>query len=176
MKLFQGRLNRRSCITGLIIFWILEFVATVPTYIILYSQHFSEFGDLSKIEAIKLLASQFSIFSTTGIIFYILTIIVLFLSLGVYVRRLHDLGKSGTLAILVILDFLVTRGFAEWTLYSGFKADMSIVWVSQIPGLFSALVGIFVLYVIIQKGEDMPNKYGEVPPEKSSLRNILLAK
>jgi uncharacterized membrane protein YhaH (DUF805 family) len=176
MKLFEGRLNRRSCITGLIIFWILEFVATIPTYIITYSQHLNEFGDLSKLEATKLLASQFSLFSTGGIIFYILTIAVLFLSLGVCVRRLHDLGKPGTLAILVIIDFFVKRGFAEWVLFSGFNASISTIWIIQVPNIFSAIVGIFVLYLMIQKGEDTPNKYGEVTLDKSGLKNILLAK
>ncbi len=176
MKLFKGRLNRKNYIIGVIIFWILGFVASVPSWIILYAQHLDKFRTLSELELNKFIASQFSIFSVGGIIFYILTLVVLFLSLSIYTRRLHDLGKSGALAILIVLDFLVKRIFAEWVLLSGFKADISTIWILQIPNLVSIAIGIFVIYLMIKKGENRANQYGEIPTDKTTLKNILLAK
>ena len=176
MKLFNGRLNRKNYIIGLIIFWILGFVASVPSWIILYARHLNQFRTLSEVELTKFIASQFSIFSVGGIIFYILTLVIIFLSLSIYVRRLHDLGKSGALAVIITLDFLVKRIFAEWILISGFKTDISTVWIFQIPNLVSMAIGIFVIYLMIKKGGDKTNQYGEVPTDKTNISNIILGK
>ncbi len=176
MKLFNGRLNRKNYIIGIISFWILGFVASAPSWIILYAEHLDKFRTLSKLELTKFIATQFSIFSVGGIIFYVLTLSVIFLSLSIYVRRLHDLGKSGALAALVVLDFLIKRVFAEWILISEFKVDISTIWILQIPNLISIAIGIFVIYLMLKKGEDKANKYGEIPSDKTSIKNILLAK
>jgi uncharacterized membrane protein YhaH (DUF805 family) len=176
MKLFNGRLNPKNYIIGVIIFWILGFVAAAPSWIILYAQHLDKLRTLSEVELTKFVASQFSIFSVGGVIFYTLTSVVIFLSLGISVRRLHDLGKSGALAGLIILDFFTKRIFAEWILFSGFKADISATWILQIPNLVSVVTGIFVIYLIIKKGEERANQYGEIPTNKTTLKNILLAK
>ncbi len=176
MKLFNGRLNRKNYIIGLISFSILGFIASAPSWIILYTQHLDKFRTLSEPELTRFIGSQFSIFSVGGIIFYVLALAILFLSLNIYVRRLHDIGKSGALAILVVLSFLVKRAFAEWILISEFKANISTALILQIPDLVSIITVVFVIYLMIKKGEDKANQYGEIPSDKTSIKNILMAK
>lgn len=178
-KMFEGRIERKNFLLGLFIFSAIKFIASVPTYIIFFTQHpFKEFALLSKVESTTLMANSFSFYTIEGIIFNVLTLAAIIWSLGIYSRRFHDIGKSGYFAVLILLDYVVNRVFSLFALHllQTKQFSLSTLSILQIPNLFSGLVGIMVLYLLIKKGQPETNQYGEIPSEKLSPKNILLNK
>lgn len=178
-KIFEGRLGRKNFIVGVIIFWIFKFIVSIPTYAIFFIQHpLKDSALLGDIEFKTLLANSFSIYTLEGILFNILSLAVIIWSLGVYSRRFHDLGKSGIWAILILIDFIVTSISSDLAIFLAKtkQFNLTALTILQIPNLFSILVGIMILYLLIKKGQVETNKYGEVPSDKISVKNILLNK
>jgi len=179
-KHFEGRLDRKNFIVGWIIFGILKFIAAVPTYAIFFIQHpLTKDPNFSEVEFKTQLAHAFSINTPEGILFTVLSLVVVIWSLTVYVRRFHDIGKSGKLALLVVLEFIVVRVIAHISLTNieaGSATLNSTLALSSISNLFSLVVGIVILYLLLKKTDPAPNKYGEVPSSKIEVKNILLNK
>jgi uncharacterized membrane protein YhaH (DUF805 family) len=88
-----------------------------------------------------------------GYIQNIYSLIVLLPNLGVSVRRLHDVNKSGLLILLVFVPVVLFM----WTFFTGAYMLM----------LLFALVmlgfGIWLLVLYCTEGTRGPNKYGEDP-------------
>lgn len=178
-QIFEGRIERKNFILGVIIFWILKGIASIPTYIIFYNKTpIDAFVKLEYREYVTLVANSFSVYTIEGIIFLVLSLIVVLFSLNVYTRRLHDIGKSGSLSALVLLGFIFSRIFAHLDLFllAGLlsKYPLFALIVLYIPNTILFVVGIFTLYLLLKKGQPNTNQYGEVPSDKISLRKVLL--
>lgn len=179
-RLFEGRLDRKNFIIGWIIFGIFKFIAAVPTYAIFFIQRSrtkdSNFGE---VELKTQLVHAFSINTPEGILFAILSTVVVLWSLAIYVRRFHDIGKSGKLAFLILLEFIVVRVISHISLTNIEAGNVNVnsaMALLSISSLFSLTAGIVILYLLLKKTDPAPNKYGEVPSGKIEMERILLGK
>lgn len=116
LYLFKGRINRRNFLFG-IFFSIL--------LVLLYASLLGFIGRLDE---------KGTILEKAGFI------ILIAFGYSLYVRRLHDLGKSGLFSLLLIIPVVNT---------------------------------ILFLYLVLFRGENKENHYGEPPIPKLSLRQIL---
>ena len=153
----------------------MQFVASIPALVILFTNPQT---NPTELENYNFMFDLFSINSPTGIIFHIISIIVIIWSLQIYKRRFHDIGKSGALSIIILIDFIIKRGFAHLLDYNikTNQVDSATLLIQSIPGLFSVLVGIMVLYLVIKKGQPAANEFGDVPSDKASIKSIILNK
>lgn len=172
MKITNGRLNRRSFAIGFILFGIMKLIAAAPAYVLFFLDKSAQ----TSAQQANILYKLTSMYTPTGIIFHVLSILIITWSLQIYIRRFHDLGKSGGLAIVILLDFIVGRISAHYAAYLIDTNQVSVTSVSilQIPYLFSLAAAIMVIYLIITKGTSGENKYGPETPEKVAVKNILL--
>ncbi len=172
MKITKGRLNRKNFIIGFIIFAIIEVIASIPALMILFT---NPQINPTELENYNYMFDLFSVYSQTGIIFHIISIVVILWSLQIYTRRFHDIGKTGVLSFIILINFLVARGVAHLAHYyiNTNQVSSTTLLIQSIPGLFSILSGILALYLILKKGEPVANKFGDVPSDKVTIMNIL---
>ena len=85
------------------------------------------------------------------------TLITLYPQYCLVLRRLHDLGKDNTLA-------LVTIGMGIFTAFIPFMDSESILPLLMILGLIGLVIG---LYLLFKKGDEGPNQYGPDPLGKN---------
>lgn len=174
MKITNGRLNRKDFAIGFIIFALIKFIGAIPAYVLFFLDSTSQ----SAAEDADVLFNLTSVYSPTGILFHAFSIIVIIWALQIFVRRFHDIGKSGALSILVLIDFIVGRVVAHSANYlaSTNQLSLSSVALFQIPSVFSATTAIMIFYLLIKEGQSAENKYGIVPDGKTSIKSILLNK
>lgn len=179
-RLFEGRLGRKNFVVGWIIFAILEFIAAVPTYVIFFIQHpLAKDPNFNETDFKVQLVNAFSANTPEGILFLALSLVVVVWSLTIYVRRFHDIGKSGKFASIIVLEFIVTRVVAHISsnniMVGNFDLNSTMA-LLIISGIFSLAAAIVVIYLILKKTPPVPNKYGEVPSGKIEIKNILFNK
>ncbi len=174
--MFSGRLNRRGLLVGVVCLWLLEYAATIPTYIMLFTS--GSLGDLATASARDVdlaIASNFFSFSTPSYIYWALSLVVLISGIGVFVRRLHDMGRGPVLAIILAVTTAYPTVFGVFAY--NFSPDVlkihagSVFFTDSVIGILN--LGL-LLFLLLSRGVPGPNRYGEVPPEKQKVAEVLL--
>jgi len=104
-RLFQGRINRRNYIIGIILLYLLVFITA---YCIGYIYGFLTGSEMST-----------ELYETLNLV---IGIVMLIYSLSLSTRRAHDIGKNGTyilwgiipfVGLVIILQFLFSKGESQ---------------------------------------------------------------
>ena len=106
----------------------------------------------------------------SGVLKTIYSLLIFIPSLAVAVRRLHDVGKSGWL-LLIVYGLIIA--FAVGMFVSGYATgmaggDFGIAFIIPVLGIIA--VGVWMLILLFTEGDRCTNKYGSDP--KSSGEEI----
>lgn len=177
-KLGEGRINRKDFIIGSIIFGIFNYIVAIPTYVVFFIQHPITKNPAFNETAFKLqLLKTFSPETPEGILFIVLSLIVTTWSMTLVIRRFHDIGKHGKWAVLLLIQSIVSKIIAYYILVS-IEANsinpLANVSITLIGDIFTFAISIMALYLLITKGENKSNVYGDIPSDKFSVRKTLL--
>ncbi len=164
---FKGRMNRKDFIIGMFFFNFLFFlVYTTPLLFFFQKYTFQEFVNMDRVTATLEIGNYFNIHSATGIFFNIFGLLIILASLGVCVRRFHDVGRTGKLVALVPLAFIIRMFFAHlinYFLTHSIQPSPSDLILFKFSDYLSLIVYLIFVYLTIQKGQEHKNRYGEVP-------------
>lgn len=160
---FKGRMKRGE-------FWAFALFAFFLIYIvttILFYPHYQRACDVSA-EVITASDACLNTAQLTKIIGYDAALSgfsLVLLLLSAIVRRLHDVGKSGKIVVAYLLfdlGFLVLSGLNLTTITSSTKLYSLLTFLLQPYAILSKVVGLYLLYLLCQKGQSVNNPYGDV--------------
>ena len=174
---FHGRINRRDFVIGIAIFnSIYALIYVIALLFFFQNQSLQNFQGISQAQAILKIGNFFSIFSFSGFLFNTLSLLVILLSLGICVRRFHDIGRSGKLVLLIPIAY-VTRitltHIVHFFLVNSIRPSPSDLLLFKFSDIFSVIILLIFIYLTIQEGQKHKNQYGEVPVNMK-VKKILL--
>ena len=164
---FHGRINRRDFVIGIAIFnSIYALIYIIAFSFFFQNQSLQNFQGLSQAQAILKFGDFFSIFTFSGLVFNSLSLLLILLSLGICVRRLHDVGRSGKLILLIPIAFITRISLTQvihYFLANSIRPTHSDLLLFKFSDIFSVVIALIYVYLAIQEGEKHKNQYGEVP-------------
>jgi uncharacterized membrane protein YhaH (DUF805 family) len=131
---------------------------------------------MDHISATLAIGSYYSVYTLPGLFFNVGGLVIILLSLGICIRRFHDIGRSGWLVILIPLAYILRMTLAHvvhFFLENSIRPSTSDLLLFKISDYFSIVILLIFAYLTLQSGESAKNKYGEVP-KNSSIKKILL--
>jgi uncharacterized membrane protein YhaH (DUF805 family) len=82
MKITNGRLNRRNFAIGFILFLFIQFIAVIPAYVLFFLDNSAQ----NSAEEAHILLNLTSVYTPTGIIFHLLSILIIVWSLQIFIN------------------------------------------------------------------------------------------
>ncbi len=135
-NLYEGRINRRQYLNGMLLVIV---VAWVLTSIIFYFIS----GTIGETESVQAIASFISIPFTLGLV----------------IKRLHDIGSSGKIYVIYLV----------------LSSTFSLLFPTVAKDIFALLNFGIGITILLTPGETKYNRYGEVP-SKMSTKEIVFGK
>jgi uncharacterized membrane protein YhaH (DUF805 family) len=103
-NLFKGRLNRRNFLIGFLLYLLIAFVLVILMVLPLLGSNSNDIPSLNIL------------------VFIVIDIILLIFAYSLFIRRLHDIGKSGWYLLLVIIPVVIWF-FLFWVSLKGGQKD-----------------------------------------------------
>ncbi len=174
---FNGRINRRDFIIGMFLFNAAYFLAYSLCIISFINDHgVTAIKNLGRADVALELGKYFHMSSVWGIFFNVFGLFVVSASIGICIRRFHDIGRNGFLAIILPLAFIIRMTLshiAHYFLLNSIKPVYSDILLFKFSDYLTIVTGLIILYLAIQEGQKDKNRYGEVPVN-ITLKKILL--
>jgi uncharacterized membrane protein YhaH (DUF805 family) len=175
---FKGRINRRDFILGMFFFNLLYFLVYGITLLFFFQKHsFQELKSMDTITATFEIGKFFNISTFPGIFFNAFGLIIVLASLGVCIKRFHDIGRSGKLVALIPLTFIIRMFFAHiihFFLTNSIIPSHSDILLFKFSDYLSIIVGLIIIYLATQPGQEHKNRYGDVSVN-SGFKKIILS-
>jgi uncharacterized membrane protein YhaH (DUF805 family) len=135
-KLYTGRINRRQYLNGMLSVIVIAWIITSTVFFLVSGS----MGETANVQAV----TSFLIFPFT---------------LGLVIKRLHDIGSSGR---IYVVYYLLSFSF-------------SLLFPSVAKDIFTLLNFGIGITILLTPGETTSNKYGEIP-NKMSVKEIVFGK